>query len=182
MATYPELSASLAVLARDRGTGVDDRAIGAAEARLGRFPDDYRAFLNEYGWVGVRSYEIYGLGEDVPPYLDVVRLTLAERTEPAIPLSAGFVGVMNNGAGHTPQMQSIADRYGLDLDGSWNQELMAHLGRHPNAYHEFVLDGMRTAAREAGTDRTKFLELFDQYVKQPVIDNPGLLRRSGWGP
>ena len=86
----------------------------------------------------------------------------------------------NKNSVYTPQMQGIADRYGLDLDGSWNKELMAHLGRHPNAYHEFVLDGMRTAAREAGTDLAKFLELFEQYVKQPVMDNPELLRRSGW--
>jgi hypothetical protein len=56
-------------------------------------------------------------------------------------------------------MQAIADRYGLRLADAWNTELMPHLGRHPNAYHEFVLDGMETAARQAGSNQAKFLEL-----------------------
>jgi hypothetical protein len=87
----------------------------------------------------------------------------------------------NKNSVFTPRMQSIADRYGLELDGVWNREVMAHLGRHPNAYHEFVLDGMEVAAREAGPDPAKFLELFEQYVKDPVRSNPELLRKSGWG-
>ena len=99
MASYQELSTRLAGLATDRGAGANDRAVDTAEERIGRFPGEYRAFLHEYGWVGVSSYEIYGLGDDVPPYLDVVRVTLAERTEPAVPLPANFVCVMNNGAG-----------------------------------------------------------------------------------
>lgn len=77
-------------------------------------------------------------------------------------------------------MAAIVSRYGLDLDDSWNKALMPHQGRHPNAYHEFVLDGMRTASKEAGSDREEFLSLFDLYVKQPVIANPELLRKSGW--
>jgi RHS repeat-associated protein len=80
----------------------------------------------------------------------------------------------------TPQMESIAKNYGLDLDGEWNTELMEHLGRHPNAYHNFVLQGMQRASLEAGNDQTKFLQLFDKYVRRVVIDNPLLLRKSGW--
>lgn len=79
-----------------------------------------------------------------------------------------------------PRLQKIADKFGLDLDGGWNKAVLPHQGRHPNAYHEFVEDGMGRAAKEAGTDKTKFLQLFDKYVKQPVRDNPDLLRKAGW--
>lgn len=71
-------------------------------------------------------------------------------------------------------------RYKLKLDEIWNKELLPHQGRHPNAYHEFVQRGMNRAAREAGPDKAKFLDLFDRYVKQPVRDNPDLLRKAGW--
>ena len=81
---------------------------------------------------------------------------------------------------YTPEMQKIADKYGLDLDDTWNKELLPHLGRHPNKYHDFVLDGMRRAAREAGKSKQKFLELFEKYVKEPIRQNPDLLRKMGW--
>jgi hypothetical protein len=81
---------------------------------------------------------------------------------------------------YTPRMKDIADRYGLDLDDVWNKELLPHLGRHPNKYHDFVVDGMQRAAREAAADRARWLELFDKYVKEPVRHNPDLLRKSGW--
>jgi hypothetical protein len=80
----------------------------------------------------------------------------------------------------TKQMEAIAEKYGLDLNGGWNKAAMPHLGRHPNEYHEFVLQGMQKAATEAGGDQAKFLQLFDRYVKQPVLQNPNLLRKSGW--
>ena len=86
----------------------------------------------------------------------------------------------NKSGSYTARMEAIAKRYGLGLDDAWNKELLPHLGRHPNAYHEFVLDGMEVAAREAKGNQTKFLELFDLYVKQPVRDNPDLLRKLGW--
>lgn len=89
--------------------------------------------------------------------------------------------VTNEKSVFTPPMQSIADRYGLSLDDAWNTAPMSHLGRHPNAYHDFVLRGMQRAASEAGTDAAHFTQLFDQYVRQPVLQNPELLRRSGWG-
>jgi RHS repeat-associated protein len=79
----------------------------------------------------------------------------------------------------TPQMSQIADEFGLSLNGAWNKQALPHLGRHPNAYHNFVLDGMQKARAGAGGSQAEFLNLFNQYVKQPVIQNPGLLRKSG---
>ncbi|MBW8333124.1 MAG: FG-GAP-like repeat-containing protein [Prolixibacteraceae bacterium] len=86
----------------------------------------------------------------------------------------------NKNKTYTPQMMGIARSYGLDLDGDWNKDIMNHLGRHPNEYHEFVLAGMKKAAFEAGGDQARFIQLFDQYIKQTIISNPLLLRKSGW--
>ena len=89
----------------------------------------------------------------------------------------------NKSKKYTQQMKNIADKYGLKLDGKgagWNMDSLPHQGRHPNKYHEFVLDGMNRASNEAGSDTSKFLELFDKYVKEPVRNNPDLLRKAGW--
>lgn len=43
-----------------------------------------------------------------------------------------------------------------------------------------MLDGMKKAIAEAGGSQAEFLNLVDQYVKQPVIQNPRLLRKSVW--
>ncbi|ARD24079.1 AHH domain-containing protein [Shewanella japonica] len=80
----------------------------------------------------------------------------------------------------TPAMEKIADKYGLKLDDMWNKQSLPHLGRHPNAYHQFVLDGMRRSHKEARGNVDTFLSGFDKYIKQPVLNNPELLRKSGW--
>jgi len=79
---------------------VNDRDIHNAEEVLGRLPDDYRYFLRQYGWLSVQHLEIFGLGSAVPAYLDVVRMTLAERSEPGSPIPGSYVCVMNDGAGN----------------------------------------------------------------------------------
>lgn len=80
----------------------------------------------------------------------------------------------------TPRMEKIAKQFGLELNEAWNKKLMHHLGRHPNDYHEFVLFNMKKAAKEAKGDAKVFVELFEEYVKTPVINNPDLLNKSGW--
>ena len=80
----------------------------------------------------------------------------------------------------TPKLESIVKQYGLELNGTWNKQLLPHIGRHPNAYHNFVYQGMKRAALEAGGNQNRFLQLFNLYVKEPVINNPQLLRGIGW--
>lgn len=75
-------------------------------------------------------------------------------------------------------MEEIANRFGLKLDQGWNKEAMPHLGRHPNAYHQFVLENMQNAATQANGSKSEFLRLFEQNVKQPVRDNPKMLNKS----
>jgi RHS repeat-associated protein len=86
----------------------------------------------------------------------------------------------NKNSVYTPQMAKIADEFGLSLDGAWNRQRLPHLGRHPNAYHDFVLRGMQNARGGANGSTAEFLRLFNQNVKQPVIQNPNLLRKKGW--
>ena len=86
----------------------------------------------------------------------------------------------NKSKTYTPDMKEIADSYDLKLNDEWNKEIMEHEGRHPDEYHDFVLDGMREAQREAGANKEEFLRLYEKYVKEPVRNNPDLLRKSGW--
>jgi hypothetical protein len=74
----------------------------------------------------------------------------------------------NKSKTYTPRMKKIANKYGLDLDELWNKGKLPHLGRHPNLYHDFVQRNMERAAREAGGDTRKFIELFEKYVIKPV--------------
>ncbi|NVO10576.1 MAG: AHH domain-containing protein [Bacteroidales bacterium] len=90
---------------------------------------------------------------------------------------------------YTPQYESIAGKYDLKLDADWNKIEISdlhHYSNHPKEYHEFVLNGMRMADSQAALETTaaakqaKFLQLFDLYVKQPLLKNPNMLNKTGW--
>jgi RHS repeat-associated protein len=80
----------------------------------------------------------------------------------------------------TDRMVEIAQKYGLDLDDVWNKSPMPHQGRHPNAYHEWVLEQMRLVDEIAQGDKELFLDLFDAQVKQEVLEHPEMLRKRFW--
>ncbi len=66
----------------------------------------------------------------------------------------------------------------IDPDGEWiHIAIAAAIG---GTFNVVSLDGMKRAAAEAGGSQARFLKLFDLYVKQPVVNNPSLLRKSGW--
>lgn len=54
---------------------------------------------------------------------------------------------------YTQEFKDITDKYGLDLDADWNKELLPHQGRHPNAYHDFILDEMKNIDNIANGDK-----------------------------
>lgn len=85
----------------------------------------------------------------------------------------------NKSKKYTSQFESITKKYGLDLDGDWNKQSMPHQGRHPYAYHDYVLDNMQKFDRIANGDKTKFLKLYDQ-MKQKIINNPEMLYKDYW--
>jgi len=91
-----------------------------------------------------------------------------------------FASNKNDRNNYTKAFEKIAKKYKLDLDGKWNKELLHHKGSHPKEYHEFVLEGMKRASKEAGRNKEKFLELFEKYVKEPVCKDPGMLDKAWW--
>jgi hypothetical protein len=98
--TYAELKSALSRLppqVMESGEGATDQEINNAELRIGALPDEYRSFLADFGWLAVRQYEIYGLGSDVPRHLNLVHMTLDERSNYGLP--SNLVPIMNNGAG-----------------------------------------------------------------------------------
>jgi hypothetical protein len=80
----------------------------------------------------------------------------------------------------THQMAEIAEKYGLDLDDAWNKELLPHRGRHPDAYHEWVLERMTEIDQAAQGNVEIFLDLYEQKVKQVVRENPAMLQKWWW--
>lgn len=86
----------------------------------------------------------------------------------------------NKNSKYTSQFEKIAEKYGLDLNDEWNKDFMPHQGRHPNAYHDWMLAEMQSIDRMANGNKAVFLKLFER-VKQTVIENPDMLRKEFWG-
>lgn len=85
----------------------------------------------------------------------------------------------NKSQTYTSQFEEIASKYGLDLGDDWNTELLPHLGRHPNAYHDYMLDNIKEFDSIAGGDKETFLDLFSE-LKQQIVDNPNMLFKKYW--
>ena len=81
---------------------------------------------------------------------------------------------------YTQQFKDIVSNYGLDLDGDWNKESLPHQGRHPNAYHDFILDSMQEIDNIANGDKDIFLELYEKNVKGVIRSNPDMLYSNYW--
>ena len=78
------------------------------------------------------------------------------------------------------QFEDITRKYGLDLDGNWNKELLPHQGRHPNIYHEYILDLMEQIDQIAQGDTDVFLQLYEELVKDTIRNNPAMLYSEYW--
>jgi cell wall assembly regulator SMI1 len=93
------------VLARpdivEHGPGASAAEIASAEAKL-RVPlsSGYRQFLARFGWLGLGSIEIYGVGAGVPKHLDLLEITQSERTEMHPRLRSDLIPIMNDGGGN----------------------------------------------------------------------------------
>jgi hypothetical protein len=85
----------------------------------------------------------------------------------------------NKSSKYTSQFESITNKYRLDLDDVWNKELMPHQGRHPNAYHNWILEELQSIDNVAKGNKDVFLELFEG-VKNTVKENPDMLRKVFW--
>lgn len=105
------------------GNGASRSAVAEAEAALGvTFPSALREYLVRFGWVEFADKELFGLGEGVPHFLDIVRLTTTERTEAGAPLPPSLIPLLNDGRGN---LSCIVANPGAVEDGSivlWDHE------------------------------------------------------------
>ena len=85
----------------------------------------------------------------------------------------------NKSKTNTSQLEEITNKYGLDLDDAWNKDLLPHQGRHPNAYHNYVLDSMKQFDDIAQGDKNVFLKLYDN-LKSNIKTNPDMLYKDYW--
>ena len=85
----------------------------------------------------------------------------------------------NKNSTYTPQFEEILKQYGFDLDAIWNKELMPHQGRHPNAYHEYILENIKQFHSIAQGDKKVFKELFEN-LKKHIKANPEMLYKDYW--
>ena len=85
----------------------------------------------------------------------------------------------NKNKKYTPQFERITKKYGLDLDGNWNKKRLPHQGRHPNAYHEYILEQMKKCDNYAKGNQNKFLSSFEK-TKRKVVNNPDMLYKRYW--
>lgn len=85
----------------------------------------------------------------------------------------------NKNLKYTPQFNKIVSKYGLNLNGDWNKQLMRHRGRHPNEYHEFILYHLNRIDGFANGNASLFISEFNN-IKAYILNNPKMLRRVYW--
>lgn len=83
------------------GVGTTIEELRQAEITLGvNFPWSFRRYLEILGWLSLGSREFFGLGCDVPEYLQLVKVTLSERSEVYPPLPESLLPFYNDGSGN----------------------------------------------------------------------------------
>jgi hypothetical protein len=88
------------------GAPVPEEVIAAAEEVVGRFPESYRRFVAEFGWIETPTYVFNGLGDGVPKSLDVVAETISEQRDLEPGLPEGFIVISSDGNGNVYCVES----------------------------------------------------------------------------
>ena len=133
-------------------------------------------------WQGWALGTIDGLGSGFQHRAILVREAKLQETKPTNSLKPleNHHFATNKNRRYTPEMEAIASRYDLDLNGGWNMGQLPHKGRHPNAYHEWVLRNMRQISNTPSMNQVKFIHQFRQQVIIPVKNNPEMLYKKYW--
>ncbi len=128
--TFEEVKALMRASGTMRvGKGATEAGVTRAERELGvPIQGGYRQFLLELGWGGIAGLVLYGLGDDVPDHLDLVKLTLSERTEMHPRLRHELVPVMNNGGGDLYCLDTTTP--GPKVVGWWHEESESQTPTH----------------------------------------------------
>lgn len=85
----------------------------------------------------------------------------------------------NKNKKYTPQFQAVLDKYGLNLNESWNKELLPHGGRHATEYHEYMLAGIKDIDAIAQGNADIFLKQFE-VLKSTIRANPEMMYKTFW--
>ena len=81
----------------------------------------------------------------------------------------------NKSKKYTPKFKQITDKYGLDLNESWNiKKVSNHMGRHTNSYHEFMLENVSKLDAQANGNISIFEKGFKELAEY-VSSNPSIL-------
>lgn len=81
------------------------------------------------------------------------------------------------------EFQDIVQTYGLDVEDAaraWNVFQIPHRGPHPQEYHQWALDNMQEADRQAQGDVAVFKSLFNAWVVDVVKEDPTIVRLAYW--
>lgn len=109
---------------KDVGKGATQEEIALAEVTLGvTFSISYSGFLHKYGWARFAHEDLYGLGADVPPYLELVKHTFVERNAMRPSLPPNLIPVMNDGGGNHYCLDSTQTQNGECPIVFWDHDL-----------------------------------------------------------
>jgi hypothetical protein len=108
------------------GAGASEAEIEQAERELNvLIKGDFRRFLRTFGWGGVGPLELYGLGSDVPSYLNLVQITKSEHSEMMPKLARELLPLMNDGGGNLYCLDTASEEPVIvfwDHEGSESQQ------------------------------------------------------------
>jgi cell wall assembly regulator SMI1 len=83
------------------GGGASPSTISDAEKRLAvSFPGSLREYLRRFGWLELGHMELFGLGDNVPPHLNLTDLTVSERAGGGMSLPGHLIPLLNDGGGN----------------------------------------------------------------------------------
>lgn len=108
---YDRLCELVRSRADEIGHGCTPSELVAVRDAFPVLPDDYVAYLSDFGWFAVSPHELIGFGAGVPAHLDVIQVVTWERELAYPPMSAALLPLENNGGG---------DHYCLDLAAQGN--------------------------------------------------------------
>jgi len=136
---------------------------GGMFIRFAAHADDFWDFTRFLG----KSDDIFRLGKQFPlPTLE----NYAKKSNYQI-----HHIITNKGKVWKNIMLQIVKKYKLDLDGSWNKIILPdHIGRHSNQYHLWVYKRLRQIDQKANGNVYEFLQLFNEIIKKPILENPWL--------
>jgi cell wall assembly regulator SMI1 len=119
--------------------------VDTAERELGvTFPPDLKQYLARFGHIEVGHLEFFGLGDQIPDYLNLVRVTTIERTESGCPLPSDLVPLLNDGGGNLYCIAAGGSRSGQVL--FWDHDA------GPDQEPEVCASSLETWASELLTD------------------------------